>query len=100
MDCAKSGLAEPSTLLRAVRDFCNENPKFSTKVAIAALENLLRGGGYEPPTPADVLVAYDCLTTVAEKADLLDWAKAEVGKIVLKGSGCDPLLRKALMNRL
>lgn len=81
-------------------DFRDEDPIFSTEVALAAIKNLLQGGGYDPPTTADILRAYDCLLAVARNADLLDWAMAEVRKIVLRGSGCDPLLRKVLVNRL
>ena len=40
--------ADPSTLVRAARDFCGKEPKFAATVALLALSSLLAGGGYDP----------------------------------------------------
>jgi hypothetical protein len=41
--------ADPSTLVRAARDFCGKEPRFAATVALFAVTLLLTGGGYDPP---------------------------------------------------
>ena len=47
-ECAAAQGADPSTLIRAARDFCGTEPKFAATVALLALSSLLTGGGYDP----------------------------------------------------
>jgi hypothetical protein len=48
VECAAAQGADPSTLVRAARDFCGKEPKFAAAVALLALSTLLAGGGYDP----------------------------------------------------
>ena len=48
VECAASHGADPSTLVRAARDFCGKEPKFAATVALLALSSLLAGEGYDP----------------------------------------------------
>ena len=48
VECAAAQGADPSTLVRAARDFCGKEPKFAATVALLALSSLLAGGGYDP----------------------------------------------------
>ena len=70
-ECAADIAAEPSTLIRAARDFTDKEPSFSAQVAFCALEHLLAGRGYEPST-ADVSQAYGHLQTAAASAGVTD----------------------------
>ena len=49
VECAAEHAADPSTLVRAARDFCEANPRFAATVALLAIRHLLGGGGYDPP---------------------------------------------------
>ncbi|MDD2796199.1 hypothetical protein, partial [Acidocella sp.] len=48
IECAAVYGADPSTLLRAARDFVDKEAKFAATVALLALSSLLNGGGYDP----------------------------------------------------
>jgi hypothetical protein len=48
LECAALHNADPSTLVRAARDFCGKEPKFAAAVALFAATHLLTGGGYDP----------------------------------------------------
>jgi hypothetical protein len=48
VECAAAHGADPSTLVRAARDFCGKEPKFAASVALLALSSFLAGGGYDP----------------------------------------------------
>jgi hypothetical protein len=48
LDCAAMHNADPSTLVRAARDFCGKEPRFAATVALFAVTHLLTGGGYDP----------------------------------------------------
>ena len=48
VECAAAHGADPSTLVRAARDFCGKEPQFSATVAMLAISSLLAGGGYDP----------------------------------------------------
>ena len=59
LDCAAMHNADPSTLVRAARDFCDKEPRFAATVALFAVMHLLTGGGYDPPVsdstrPSDI----------------------------------------------
>jgi len=46
LECASDAHANPSTLIRAARDFRDRDPGFADQVAKCALQNLLKGGGH------------------------------------------------------
>ena len=48
VECAAAQGADPSTLVRAARNFCGKEPKFAAIVALLALSSLLAGGGFDP----------------------------------------------------
>lgn len=81
IDCAATSGADPSTLVRAARDFQRKEPKFAAVVALFALSSLLSGGGYDP-APTDAADAVNYLWAAALKIDALDWAEEELGKLI------------------
>ena len=66
LECAALHNADPSTLVRAARDFCGKEPKFAATVALFAVTHLLEGGGYDPPV-SDVKEAIKHLFAAAHQ---------------------------------
>lgn len=81
LECAASHGADPSTLVRAARDFAADEPGFSASVAMLAISHLLRGGGYDPPL-ADVTDAVGYLFAAAQRAGLSEWARHELTRLL------------------
>jgi len=80
IECAATHGADPSTLIRAARDFCAKDPKFAATVALQALTSLLAGGGYDPQvSEADAATTH--LMAAARLIGADDWARTELGKL-------------------
>ena len=96
IECAATHGADPSTLVRAARDFCAKEPKFAATVALLALSGLLAGGGYDPQvSEADAAATH--LMAAACQIGAVDWALAELGR--LAEAPCSPdrqLFRNAI----
>ena len=99
--CARSGQADPATLLRATRDFADREPQFAVEVGIESIKALLSGTSYELPTGADVAAYYHAVMAVAGRHAMKEQAKAELSRVALGvgASGGGPL-REALVRRL
>lgn len=80
IECAAAYDAEPSTLVRAARDFQSKEPKFAATVALLALSSCLNGGGYDPQ-PAEATDATKYLLAASREIAALDWAVGELGKL-------------------
>ena len=80
VECAAAHGADPSTLVRAARDFCGKEPKFAASVALLALSSFLAGGGYDPSV-SEVDDAVKHLLTASRQIDSVDWALGELGKL-------------------
>ena len=93
LECAHDILAEPSTLIRAGRDFAEKEPAFAARVSLCAIKHLLDGRGYEP-TELDILNAHRHLMEAAGKCGLMEWANLEVEKLIAEGAapGAEVLL--------
>ncbi len=91
IECAAAYGADPSTLLRAARDFLGKEPKFAATVALLALSSFLNGGGYDP-RPAEAADAVKYLLVASREMAALDWAVGELGKLVAQpcASGREP----------
>ena len=87
LDCAAMHNADPSTLVRAARDFCGKEPRFAATVALFAVRHLLTGGGYDPPV-SDVNEAIKHLFAAAHQIGAVGWARQELGK--LADGPCSP----------
>lgn len=87
IECAATSGADPSTLVRAARDFQKKEPKFAAVVALFALSSLLSGGGYDP-APTDAADAVTYLWAAAIEIGALDWAEEQLGKLI--GQQCAP----------
>jgi hypothetical protein len=98
-EAARSGHAEPATLLRATRDFAEKDPRFAVEVGIESIKAFLSGMSYELPTGLDVAVHYEAVMAVACKHGITEQAKAELAKAVCGPFG-DRLLREALARKL
>jgi hypothetical protein len=81
IECAAVYGADPSTLIRAARDFLGKEPKFAATVALLALSSLLNGGGYDP-RPAEAADAVKYLLAASRALTALDWAVGELSKLV------------------
>lgn len=88
LECAADSSADPSTLIRAARDFTEKNANFAAEVALCAIKNLLAGGGYEPTT-LDMMNAHRHLVEAANRCGRSDWADAEVGRFIERGASSD-----------
>jgi hypothetical protein len=87
IECAAVHGADPSTLVRAARDFCAKEPRFAATVALLAVTHLLGGGGYDPPvSEADEAVKH--LFAASRQIGVVDWARQELSK--LAESPCSP----------
>jgi hypothetical protein len=87
IECAATPGADPSTLVRAARDFQKKEPKFAAMVALFALSSLLAGGGYDP-APRDAADAVTYLWATAVEIGAIDWAEEQLGKLI--GQQCAP----------
>lgn len=85
IECASLHGADPSTLVRAARDYCGTEPNFAATVALLAIRHLLAGGGYDPRV-SEVDDAVGHLIAAARKTGTVDWARGELGK--LAGGSC------------
>ena len=103
VECAAAHGADPSTLIRAARDFCGNEPKFAATVAILALSSLLAGGGYDPSV-SDLDEAVKHLLTALRQIGSVEWALRELGKLAERqcAAGREPFqyaVRAALSRR-
>ena len=80
LDCAAVHNADPSTLIRAARDFSGMEPKFAATVALFAVTHLLEGGGYDPPV-SEVNEAIKHLFAAAQQIGAVGWAQQELGRL-------------------
>ena len=80
IECAAALGADPSTLVRAARDFWGKEPKFAAAVALLALSTLLAGGGYDPSvSEGDDAVKH--LLSASRQIGSVEWALRELGKL-------------------
>ena len=80
LECAGTHGADPSTLVRAARDFGEAEPRFAASVALMAIGQLLGGGGYNPPlSDTEGAVAY--LFTAAQRIGATGWARRELARL-------------------
>lgn len=77
---------DPRTLARAARDHAEKQPAFALEAALAALEWLALGYGYEV-TSADVWAAYLPAKGVAERAGTIVPFRGRVREVVMKYGG-------------
>lgn len=72
---------DPKTLNRAARDFMEKEPKFSLGVAMASLNWLSKGMGYEV-TGHDVISAYNHAVKAGEILGMSKQVRKDIKKIV------------------
>ena len=101
LDCAAEWTTEPTTLVRAARDFADEAPGFTARVALQAIQDLLAGKGYEP-IPHDAGAAFDLAIAAADRLERRGWAEENVRHILDSAErvGNAPLMCKAVRCRL
>jgi hypothetical protein len=87
LDCAVVQNADPSTLVRAARNFCGKEPRFAAAVALFAVTHLLAGGGYDPPV-SEVNEAIKHIFAAAHQIGAVGWARQELGR--LADGPCNP----------
>lgn len=80
LDCARSFDAEPTTLVRAARDFSGKEPRFALDVGLLALQQLLEGKGFEPD-PALVRHAAEHCLVAAAQIGLHGWARQRIQQL-------------------
>ena len=80
LECAGTYGADPSTLVRAARDFGEAEPRFAASVALMAIRQLMGGGGYNPPL-SDVEGAVAHLFLAAERIGATGWARQELARL-------------------
>ena len=81
LECAAAYGADPSTLVRAARDFQRKAPKFAAPVALLALSGFLNGNGYDPRL-VEAADAVKYLLAAAREIAEIEWASAALGKLV------------------
>ena len=80
LECAGTHGADPSTLVRAARDFGEAEPRFAASVALMAIRQLLGGGGYNPPL-SDAAGAVGYLFAAAQRIGSTGWARQELARL-------------------
>lgn len=94
-DLARRSPCEPKTLNRAARDHLDDNPRFALDVALASLQWIARGHGYEI-TAGDVLDAHTVAAKAAKTLDLEEEAREQVGALVRNDRSEGRLLNRFL----
>ena len=80
IECAALHGVDPSTLVRAARDLCGNEPRFAATVALLAVTHLLAGGGYDPRV-SEAEDAVRHLIAAARQINAVDWARRELVKL-------------------
>lgn len=80
LECAAQHDADPATLVRAARDFGEQDPRFAATVALHAIGQLLAGGGYDPPVSLASEAARDLLAAAA-RIGAAEWAEQELNRL-------------------
>lgn len=101
--CAAAPDADPSTLVRAARDFEGKQPEFAMAVGLLAIRLLISGGGYEPLL-SDAANAVRHIMSAARSIGVMDWAAQQIelalqepcvkGREVFRDSGAAELRRQ------
>lgn len=99
LECAADHEAEPSALVRAARDFQESDPRFAASVALAAVDHLLSGRGYEPK-PADIEGAMTHLRDAAGRIEALGAVRKTIEIMLTAGGHRDPVMRRAVRRML
>ncbi len=99
LDLARRSGADPRTLNRAARDFAAKEPRFSLGVALASIEWMALGYGYEI-THGDVIMAYDEGLKAAQLLGVEAQMKQAVGDLIGKTGPGGTFVRSALDYRL
>lgn len=81
IDLARRSPCDPTTLVRAARNFLKTNPAFAFDAARAALHWISLGHGYEV-TPTDLLEAQELLTEAARMQGRGEQADALVQQLI------------------
>jgi hypothetical protein len=93
--CARDFTVEPATLVRAVRDFTVNEPKFAAEIGLLAVERLLDGSGYDPGVSL-IQEAFGHLMGAASRIGAQDWARQQAQR--LADGPCD--LSRSHMRRV
>lgn len=86
IELARASPCDPRTLARAARDHAATQPEFAIEAAVAALEWLVAGYGYEI-TSADVWMAYQAAMQAAEQLDCSGATKDRILQVATKKYG-------------
>lgn len=84
VQCAMSSSSDPNTLLRACRDFADENFPFALVVGVFGVIRLLIGTFYDPVTVSDVISAYNKVEKVALDKNKVEDFKALLAREMMK----------------
>ena len=77
ISCAAAPDADPSTLVRAARDFASKRPEFAMAVGVLAIKSLVSGDGYEPLL-SDAANGVRHIMTAAASIGVTDWAIQQI----------------------
>ena len=108
ISCATAPDADPSTLVRAARDFSRKQPEFAMAVGMLAIRSLLSGSGYEPLL-SEATSAVRHIMAAAASIGVTDWAIEQIdlalqqpcvkGREVFRDSGTAELRRQQAQAR-
>lgn len=90
LDCASDHGAAPATLIRAARDFADENPVFAAQVALRAVAHLLAGHGFDA-SPVDIDKAINHIVATSQRIDGRAWILDELRQMAKRYAGDDPM---------
>lgn len=95
MELAHRSPCDPRTLNRAARDFLDKEPKFALGVALASLQWLAQGHGYEITT-SDVHAACEYALQAAETLGLKEQAVSDIREIISQDRSPGMFVKDAL----
>ena len=93
LHCAGDYDAEPSTLIRAARDFKENEPEFAVEIGIFAIYGLVVGRGYEPET-VDINEAVEHIIEASERVGSTDAVKGDLARMTRADFGTDFMKRR------
>ncbi len=99
VQCALSSSSDPSTLLRACRDYADKDFPFALVVGVLGIIRLMTGSFYDEVTATDIAYAYQQVERIAGDRGKVDDFKALLAREMMK-QHCDAHLREVVVKRL
>lgn len=100
IELANRSPSDPRTLMRAARDYADQQPEFALAAGMTAVRGIANGWGYEI-TNIDVLDAYTALMAAADAAAVdAELVKADLRALIAASDVAGKFVQKSLARQL